>query len=263
MRDLPTGTVTFLFTDIEGSTRLLRRLGDRYRELVDGHGRILRAAIVEGGGAEIRTEGDSFFAVFATPAGALAAAVQAQRALAAHRWPDSQSVMVRMGLHTGEGVLGTDDYIGLDVHLAARIAAAGHGGQVLLSEATRALVEHTLPDGVSLRDLGRHRLKGHREPRASVRPDHRCHARRFSRDPYRGCPAHQSAAAADLLRRPGAGGGRDHGPPGGGPTPHPHRAGWHRQDPAAISGVAKSRRALAYDNAWVGAGGFEPPSSAL
>jgi class 3 adenylate cyclase len=159
MRDLPTGTVTFLFTDIQGSTRLLQRLGDRYREVIDGHGRILRDAIVEGGGGEVRTEGDSFFAVFPTPAGAVAAVVQAQQALAAHQWPQGHSVRVRMGLHTGEGVLAGDDYIGLDVHLAARIAAAGHGGQVLISEATRALVEDALPNGVSLRDLGRHRLK--------------------------------------------------------------------------------------------------------
>ncbi|HEX2405170.1 MAG TPA: adenylate/guanylate cyclase domain-containing protein, partial [Acidimicrobiia bacterium] len=164
MRDLPTGTVTFLFTDIEGSTRLLQRLGDRYREVVDGHGRILRAAIVEGGGGEVKTEGDSFFAVFPTPAGALTAAVRAQRALAAHLWPDDQSVRVRMGLHTGEGTLGADDYIGLDVHLGARIAAAGHGGQVLLSEATMSLVEHSLPVGVSLRDLARHRLKDIEHP---------------------------------------------------------------------------------------------------
>jgi predicted ATPase/class 3 adenylate cyclase len=164
MRDLPTGTVTFLFTDIEGSTRLLRQLGDRYRKVVDNHGRILREAIASGDGTGVHTEGDSFFAVFPTPRGALAAAVQAQRALAAHPWPDGHSVRVRMGLHTGEAVLGGDDYIGLDVHLAARISAAGHGGQVLISEATRALVEHALPNGVSLRDLGRHRLKDIEQP---------------------------------------------------------------------------------------------------
>ena len=164
MRDLPTGTVTFLFTDIEGSTRLLQRLGDRYREVVDGHGRILRTAIVEGGGGEVKTEGDSFFAVFPTPAGALIAAVHAQKSLAAHQWPDDQSVRVRMGLHTGEGTLEADDYIGLDVHLGARIATAGHGGQVLVSEATRSLVEDSLPDGVSFRDLGRHRLKDIEHP---------------------------------------------------------------------------------------------------
>jgi predicted ATPase/class 3 adenylate cyclase len=164
MRDLPTGTVTFLFTDIEGSTRLLQRLGDRYREVVDRHGRILREAIASGSGMEVHTEGDSFFAVFPTPTAALAAAVQAQRALAAHPWPEGHTVRVRMGLHTGEGVLGGDDYIGLDVHLAARIAAAGHGGQVVLSDATRALIEDTLPNGVSLRDLGRHRLKDIEHP---------------------------------------------------------------------------------------------------
>jgi len=121
MRDLPTGTVTFLFTDIEGSTRLLQRLGDRYWEVVDEHGRIVRDAIAAGRGTEIHTEGDSFFAVFPSPRGALAAAVQAQRTLAAHPWPEGYAVRVRMGLHTGEGVLGGDDYIGLDVHLAARI----------------------------------------------------------------------------------------------------------------------------------------------
>jgi predicted ATPase/class 3 adenylate cyclase len=164
MRGLPTGTVTFLFTDIEGSTRLLQGLGDGFHAVVAEHGRILRQAIASGGGTEIRTEGDSFFAVFPTPAGALAAAVRAQRALAAHPWPEGHSLRVRMGLHTGQGVLGGDDYIGLDVHLAARIAAAGHGGQVVLSEATRALVGHDLPHGVSLRDLGRHRLKDIEHP---------------------------------------------------------------------------------------------------
>jgi predicted ATPase/class 3 adenylate cyclase len=164
MKKLPIGTVTFLFTDIEGSTRLLQRLGDRYQEVVDGHGGILREAIASGGGTEVQTEGDSFFAVFPTPVGALAAAVQAQQALASHGWPEAHSVRVRMGLHTGNGVLGGDNYIGLDVHLAARIAAAGHGGQVVLSDATRKFVEHTLPDGVSLRDLGRHRLKDIERP---------------------------------------------------------------------------------------------------
>jgi predicted ATPase/class 3 adenylate cyclase len=164
MRNLPIGTVTFLFTDIEGSTRLLQRLGARYREVVDGHGLILREAIAFGSGTEIQTEGDSFFAVFPTPAGAVAAAVQAQRALADHAWPEGQSVWVRMGLHTGEAVLGGDNYMGLDVHLAARIAAAGHGGQIVLSDVTRKMVEHTLPDGATLRDLSRHRLKDIERP---------------------------------------------------------------------------------------------------
>jgi predicted ATPase/class 3 adenylate cyclase len=159
MPELPIGTVTFLFTDIEGSTRLLQRLGDRYRAAIDRHGDILREAISLGGGTEVGTEGDAFFAAFPTSPGALAAAVHAQRTLAAEAWPEGLPVRVRMGIHTGAGVLGGDSYIGLDVHLAARIAAAGHGGQVLLSEATRKLVDRVLPDGVSLRDLGRHRLK--------------------------------------------------------------------------------------------------------
>jgi predicted ATPase/class 3 adenylate cyclase len=156
---LPTGTVTFLFTDIEGSTRLLQELGDRYAPVRDRHAAIVRQAIEAGGGVEVSTEGDSFFAAFPSPVGAVRAAVAAQRGLAAAEWPPAPQVRVRMGLHTGEGVLGGDNYVGMDVNRAARIAAAGHGGQVLLSEGTRGLVEHTLPDGASLRDLGEHRLK--------------------------------------------------------------------------------------------------------
>jgi class 3 adenylate cyclase len=156
---LPTGTVTFLFTDIEGSIRLLQRLGDAYRAVQDDHARIMRRAIDEGGGVAIRTEGDSFFAVFADHAAAVRAAVTAQRDLAAHPWPQGMPLRVRMGLHTGRGELGGDDYLGIDVNQAARIAAAGHGGQVLLSEATESLVRHDLPDGVTIRDLGEHRLK--------------------------------------------------------------------------------------------------------
>ena len=159
MSDLPTGTVTFLFTDVEGSTKLLQELGETYRAVQDDHARILRDAITQGEGREIRTEGDSFFAVFPTPSGAVQAAVTAQRELRAHAWPHGRPLRVRMGLHTGEGRLGGDDYLGIDVNRAARIAAAGHGGQVLLSDATRALVEHALPEGVSVRDLGAHHLK--------------------------------------------------------------------------------------------------------
>jgi predicted ATPase/class 3 adenylate cyclase len=164
MTDLPSGTVTFLFTDIEGSTRLLQDLGDDYGGLLDAHGRILRAAIDAGDGVEVNTEGDSFFAVFTTPGGALRAAVQAQRALAEEGWADGRRVRVRMGLHTGTVQLRGRDYVGLDVHRAARIGAAGHGGQVLLSDATRALVEPELPADVGLRDLGRHRLKDLEHP---------------------------------------------------------------------------------------------------
>ena len=164
MRVLPTGTVTFLFTDIEGSTRLLERLGSRYRDLQGRHDAIVRAAILEGGGHEVRTAGDSFFAVFPTPVGALQAAVSVQRALAAEAWPDGAAVRVRMGLHTGEGALGGDDYLGLDVHVAARIAAAAHGGDVLVSGTTSALVQRGLPAGTRLHDLGPHRLKDLSQP---------------------------------------------------------------------------------------------------
>ena len=164
MPDLPIGTVTFLFTDIEGSTRLLQRLGDRFGEVIDEHGRIIREAIDSANGVEVSTEGDAFFAAFPDARAAVAAAVEAQRALAAYHWPEGHAVRVRMGIHTGEGILGGDNYIGLDVHLAARIAAAGHGGQILLSDATRRSVELALPNRVSLRDLGRHRLKDIEQP---------------------------------------------------------------------------------------------------
>ena len=157
--ELPTGTVTFLFTDIEGSTRLLQDLGDRYGPARDEHAAILRQAIRDGHGVEVSTEGDSFFAAFASPVAAVRAAVAAQRGLAAHPWPAGSPVRVRMGLHTGEGTRGGDNYVGIDVNRAARVADAAHGGQVIVSDPTRALVEDQLPEGVALRDLGTHRLK--------------------------------------------------------------------------------------------------------
>lgn len=166
MSDLPTGTVTFLFTDIEGSTRLVQELGNRWADLVARHDEILRAAIASGGGTEVGTEGDAFFAVFPTAAGAVNAAVGAQQGLAGEPWPEGHAIRVRMGLHTGSGILGGDDYVGLDVHRAARIAAAGSGGQVLLSDATHVLAEPELEEGVGLGDLGAHRLKD------LVRPEH-------------------------------------------------------------------------------------------
>ena len=159
MTDLPTGTVTFLFTDIEGSTRLLYTLGDAYAKVRSEHATIIRDAIAAGGGTEVDTAGDAFFAAFPSPRGAVQAAVMAQRGLEAHEWPAGSSVRVRMGLHTGEGVLSGSEYVGMDVHRAARVADAAHGGQVILSGATRGLVEHSLPEGASLRDLGEHRLK--------------------------------------------------------------------------------------------------------
>jgi predicted ATPase/class 3 adenylate cyclase len=158
---LPTGTVTFLFTDIEGSTRLLQRLGEDYARTLWEHQRLLRAAFAEYGGVEVDTQGDSFFVVFPTATAAVAAAATGTRALAAYAWPEGIAVRVRMGLHTGSPQLSVsgDRYVGLDVHRAARIAASGHGGQILLSDSARTLAAQSLPTGASLSDLGAHRLK--------------------------------------------------------------------------------------------------------
>src|SRR5437867_1117387 len=156
---LPTGTVTFLFTDIEGSTKLMQDVGDRYVAAQTAHHDILRAAFTGSRGRELRTEGDSFFAVFESAVDACGAAAAAQTAFAQHEWPEGVELRVRMGMHTGEAPLVGNEYIGLDVHHAARVASAAHGGQVVVSETTRALVDEHLSDGLSLRDLGTHRLK--------------------------------------------------------------------------------------------------------
>jgi predicted ATPase len=145
---LPTGTVTFLFTDVEGSTRLLQELGDRYVELLADHRRVLRSAFARHGGVEVDTQGDAFFVAFAKASDALAAAAEGRDALA------DSPIRVRMGLHTGEPLFTDEGYAGIDVHRAARIAAAGHGGQILVSESTHQLVSDN-----GLRDLGEHRLK--------------------------------------------------------------------------------------------------------
>jgi predicted ATPase/class 3 adenylate cyclase len=162
--ELPTGTVTLLFTDIEGSTRLVQQLGPRYADVLADQRRLLRAAFASTGGQEVDTEGDAFFVAFARAASALSCAIEAQRALAAHHWPEDASVRVRMGLHTGEPVLAGGGYVGLDVHRAARIGAAAHGGQILLSQSTRDLVAAELPEGATLLDLGVHRLKDLQQP---------------------------------------------------------------------------------------------------
>ncbi len=159
MFDLPTGTVTLLFTDIEGSTQLLQQVGECYTNILATYRQLLREAFQTHHGFEVDTQGDAFFVAFARATDGLLAAVAAQRALAANSWPDGVTVLARMGLHTGEPSLVPEGYVGLDVHHAARIMSAGHGGQVLLSQTTRDLVEHDLPDGVSLLDLGEHRLK--------------------------------------------------------------------------------------------------------
>jgi YVTN family beta-propeller protein len=157
--ELPRGTVTFVFTDIEGSTALAKRLRDRYVEVLEQHQLLLRAVFEARGGHEIDTQGDSFFFAFPRAKDAVLAVVEAQRALAGHKWPDGGEVRVRMGLHTGEPVVGEQRYTGFGVHRAARISAAGHGGQLLLSNTTRELVEDDLPENVALRDLGTYQLK--------------------------------------------------------------------------------------------------------
>ena len=155
-RELPVaGRVTMLFTDIEGSTRLVDRLGDRYSELLGEHHRLLREAIKAAGGCEVSTAGDSFFVAFAGAGAALECAWRAQRLLAASRWPGGESVRVRMGIHTGAPAVKDGTYVGMDVHCAARVMAAAHGGQVLLTEAAVVALGST----VEVRDLGHHRLK--------------------------------------------------------------------------------------------------------
>lgn len=166
MSELPAGTVTFLFTDIEGSTRLMQQLGDQYEPALLEHNQLLRTAITDHRGHELRTEGDSFFAVFASALDAVSAAAAGQRSLQANHGADEGRIRVRMGIHTGEASLVGRDYIGLDVHRGARVAGAAHGGQVLISDTTKGLVEQGLPDGLGIKDLGRHRLKD------LARPEH-------------------------------------------------------------------------------------------
>src|ERR671923_1266127 len=133
---LPTGTVTLLCTDIEGSTELVGRLGAEYAHVLDTHRRVVRDAVVAAGGMEIDCRGDEMLLVFTDPRAAVQGAIGAQRALAAHPWPDGNTVRVRMGLHTGEPAIEGSTYLGIDVHRVARISDAGHGGQVLLSQRT-------------------------------------------------------------------------------------------------------------------------------
>jgi class 3 adenylate cyclase len=159
MTSLPGGTVTFVFTDIEGSTRLLQELGDDYTGVARDHRRIIRESFTARDGTEIDTQGDSFFFSFPRARDAVSAAVDAQRALRDHAWPAQSEVRVRMGVHTGEPQVGDEGYLGLDVVRAARISAAGHGGQILISETTRALLGNQVPEGVAVHDLGEQHLK--------------------------------------------------------------------------------------------------------
>jgi WD40 repeat protein/class 3 adenylate cyclase len=161
---LPTGAVTFLFTDIEGSTVLLERLRDAYALVLEQQRDLLRACFEEWHGFEVDTQGDSFFVAFPRPLDALRCTIDAQRRIAEHAWPEGVEVRVRMALHSGEALVATTGYVGIDVHRAARIGAAGHGGQVLVSDATRRLVAGELPADVELVDLGVHRLRDVRDP---------------------------------------------------------------------------------------------------
>jgi len=160
MADLPSGAVTFLFTDIEGSTRLVKQLRERYGAVLADHQRLLREAFAAHRGYEVDTQGDSFFVAFSSARDALLAAVESQLALSSHPWPEGVAIKVRMGLHTGQAVAHDGRYTGLSVHRAARIAAAGHGGQILVSQATQTLLEDEEENlHVFLRDLGEQRLK--------------------------------------------------------------------------------------------------------
>jgi DNA-binding NarL/FixJ family response regulator/class 3 adenylate cyclase len=166
MPELPTGTVTFLFSDVEGSTELLRTLRDGYADVMADHERLLRSAFEGAGGHEINTQGDSFFVAFRKPKDAVGAALEAQRAIGSHEWPEGAEMRVRIGIHTGEATVAGDRYVGLGVHRAARICAAAHGGQVLISQTTQALLEEDeeLLGELDFSDLGPRSLKNFDRP---------------------------------------------------------------------------------------------------
>lgn len=160
MRELPQGTVTMVFTDIEGSTRLLARLRDEYEQVLRDYRRLLRASFEGAGGREVDTQGDAFFFAFERARAAATATVEAQRALYAHDWPGGIRLRARMALHTGEPVISEEGLVGISVHRAARLCAAGHGGQVLVSRTVCDLLEEDLPEKLGLVDLGEHSLSG-------------------------------------------------------------------------------------------------------
>ncbi len=159
MRELPVGTVTFVFTDVEGSTRLLKRLGTQYAGVLSRHRELVRIALEQNRGLEMDTQGEGFFLAFGRAKDAVAATVAIQRAHDDETWPEGADVRVRIGMHTSEPELSNDRYIGLGVHRAARICAVGHGGQVLASRSTAGLVDEEESPGIEFRDLGEHQLK--------------------------------------------------------------------------------------------------------
>jgi DNA-binding SARP family transcriptional activator/class 3 adenylate cyclase len=195
--ELPQGTVTLLFTDVEGSTSLLRELREGYRQVLEEHQELLRGAFAARGGREVDMHGDAFFVAFTRACDAVLAAVEAQRALGAHSWPDGARVRVRIGVHTGEPTPGGDRYFGLGVHRAARICAAANGGQILVSGATRELVEEDLPGDVSLRELGAYRLKDFE------RPEHLFEVQAEGlEDVHRSPRAEQATSGLETIARP-------------------------------------------------------------
>jgi class 3 adenylate cyclase len=158
--ELPSGFVTMVMTDIEGSTGLVHRLGTRYRELIDGVCAIQRTAVVEASGFEVEARADEFFAVFAAPRAAIDAAVTAQHELRRHSWPEDVDVRVRIGIHSGYPTSTESNYIGMDVHTTSRICSVGHGGQIVVSANTREAVKASNPEGVRFNALGSYRLRG-------------------------------------------------------------------------------------------------------
>ena len=245
MGELPTGTVTMLFSDIEGSTVLLGRLGARYLEALDAHRSILRAAWTTHGGTEMGTEGDSFFVVFPTAGAAVSAATQAQRGLQQRSWAGGERLRVRIGIHTGTPQLHHGDYWGMDVHRAARIAGSAHGGQVVLSGVTAELVRPGLPPDVDLVDLGFHHLKD------LVEPEHlyQLAAEGLPHD----FPALRSLGTSSSLPHPGhpAGGTRTGGRGADRAAVHArcpardaHRHRWRREDPVGDRGRRAPRDAV-------------------
>jgi class 3 adenylate cyclase len=166
VRTLPTGSVTFLLTDIEGSTNLLHQVGDRYAALLADVRAIIRGCMHRAGGREVDARADEFFAVFVLAPAALEAALAIERTVRGRAWPDGIHVRVRIGIHSGRPTLTDAGYVGLAVHTVARICSAAHGGQILLSGAARDAVGRSRPAGIRFRNLGSHRFRGLREPQA-------------------------------------------------------------------------------------------------
>jgi class 3 adenylate cyclase len=163
---LPRGTVTFLLTDIEGSTGLLRQLGDGYAAVLRDVRALIRKSVRDAGGHEVDARADEYFAVFRQPARAVVAAIGIQRSLQKRGWPNEVDVCVRIGIHSGRTTLTETGYVGIAVNVAARVCSAGHGGQILVSSAARDLLAIDLADGITLRNLGRYTFAGLAQPEA-------------------------------------------------------------------------------------------------